>query len=79
MGCVNGITAPQFEQNRALWGNPVPQRVQKTAMIDPSPRKPNHSEDTRTRRPRFRFVEGDGLYRLRKNSVLYQGTTSVVP
>jgi hypothetical protein len=28
---------------------------------------------------KFIFLEGYGLYRLRKNSVLYQGTTLVVP
>jgi len=25
IGCANGITAPQFEQKRALAGNPAPQ------------------------------------------------------
>jgi hypothetical protein len=34
--CTAGITAPQFEQNRALWGNPLPQRLQKTAIVNPS-------------------------------------------
>jgi hypothetical protein len=28
-----GMFAPQLEQKRALWGNWVPQRLQKTAMI----------------------------------------------
>jgi hypothetical protein len=28
-----GIVAPQLEQNRALAGNPVPQRLQKTAIL----------------------------------------------
>jgi len=36
MGCGPEIETPQFEQNRAASGNPVPQRWQKTAMIDPS-------------------------------------------
>jgi hypothetical protein len=31
-----GITLPQLEQNRALGGKPVPQRLQKTAIVDPS-------------------------------------------
>jgi hypothetical protein len=36
MGWVAGITLPQLEQNRALGGNPVPQRLQKTAIGNPS-------------------------------------------
>jgi hypothetical protein len=28
-----GMTFPQLEQNRALGGNPVPQRLQKTAIM----------------------------------------------
>jgi hypothetical protein len=46
------ITAPQFEQNRALCGKPVPQPLQKTAIIDPS-RKPDSSEDTNARPRQF--------------------------
>jgi hypothetical protein len=42
IGGATEITAPQFEQNRALWGNPVPQRLQKTAMIDPPSEISNH-------------------------------------
>jgi hypothetical protein len=36
MGWATGITPPQLEQNRALNGKPVPHRLQKTAIIDPS-------------------------------------------
>jgi hypothetical protein len=36
-----GTAAPQFEQKRAVGGNPVPQRLQNTAIFVPSPRKAN--------------------------------------
>jgi hypothetical protein len=35
MGGATEITAPQFEQNRALCGNPVPHRLQNTAIVEP--------------------------------------------
>jgi hypothetical protein len=45
--------APQLEQNRALWGNPVPQRLQKNAMIDPSFSDPIHFQHTEKSSGRF--------------------------
>jgi hypothetical protein len=33
MGCAMGMVAPQFEQKRALAGNPDPQRLQNTAIL----------------------------------------------
>jgi hypothetical protein len=40
MYCGPATAAPQLEQNRALSGNEIPQRLQKNAMIDPSSRSP---------------------------------------
>jgi hypothetical protein len=36
MYCGPATTAPQLEQNRALSGNAIPQRLQYKAIIDPS-------------------------------------------
>jgi hypothetical protein len=51
-GCAAKITEPQLEQNRALCGNPVPQRLQKTAIsLSPSPETPFPMNIREPRRP----------------------------
>jgi hypothetical protein len=53
MGGAAEIVAPQFEQNRALCGNPVPHRLQNTAMVDPSQRTFIHCLHTEKNLQRF--------------------------
>jgi len=53
MNCGPQTAAPQLEQNRALSGNPVPQRLQNSAMIDPSSRNRNYSQHTEKSPGRF--------------------------
>jgi len=60
MTCGPATAAPQLEQNRALSGNEIPQRLQKNAMIDPSSRSPCHTQHTEKSLGRF---HGDGFVR----------------